>query len=151
MKLVEISYHNYHDPTAALIDPALVQATGSAYPTGRRLDGSSDQGFDHEWAEPARLPDGRRCSKMYFFTNAELLDDEGAPLEVANFPWDDTHVRRIKLTDDVVAVAMAHNWFADSRPPVVLQRTHSTRTASASSGKLSGNMRLFAPLFAQAV
>lgn len=98
VRTVEISYYNHSDKKNELIDPELVVATDSAVPTGRVLDGSEDHGYTEEWAEPAVLPDGRVCSRMYLFSADEIVND-GEPLEAEDYPWDDAHVARILLSE----------------------------------------------------
>jgi hypothetical protein len=99
MRTVEISYYNHSQAGSELIDPALVPRTGNAQPTSRVLEGSSDHGYAQEWAEPAVLTDGRKCERIYLFTADEIVDDAGEPLEAEDYPWDDDHVRRIRLLD----------------------------------------------------
>ncbi|MDP3770850.1 MAG: hypothetical protein Q8R16_00950, partial [bacterium] len=77
--------------------PSLVQGTGDAYPTSRVLEGSSDHGYAEEWAEPAMLPDGTECYRMYLFADDEVIGEDGEPLEPDMLPWDDEHVARIKI------------------------------------------------------
>lgn len=98
-RTVQISAYNHSDKSCERIAPSLVEPTGNAEPTSRVLDGSEDHGYAEEWAEPAALPDGRSCYRMYLFTKNEIVDDDGEPLEAENYPWDDDHVARIKVSD----------------------------------------------------
>jgi|CXWL01.1.fsa_nt_gi hypothetical protein len=95
MGQVQITRGNYYNPDmlAETIDPSLVEPTGSTYPTGRVLDGSSDHGYAQEWAEPGVLPDGRRCRRMFLFSEEDIEGIE----EEENYPWDMEHVVRIVL------------------------------------------------------
>jgi hypothetical protein len=90
-RTVQISFYNHDSATAERVDPSLVTSTGNAEPTSRVLEGSGDHGYAQEWAEPAQLPDGRKCLRMYLFTEDEIAD------EPEDYPWDDEHVARIKL------------------------------------------------------
>jgi len=74
------------------IDPSRVEATDQAQPTGRVLEGSLDDVYAEEWSEPAVLPDGRKCERIYLFSADEVEVDEADQL-----PWDDEHVARIEL------------------------------------------------------
>lgn len=72
------------------------EPSGDAVPTSRVLDGSSDDGFDEEWAEPGYVViDGekRQASRMYLFDASETGDD------ASEYPWDEKHVARIILGD----------------------------------------------------
>ena len=72
------------------------EPSGDAVPTSRVLDGSSDHGFDEEWAEPGYVViDGekRQASRMYLFDASETGDD------ASEYPWDEKHVARIILRD----------------------------------------------------
>lgn len=96
MNMVQISYRNCYDPKAETIDAARVLvATGDcAEPTSRLLAGSEDHGYAEEWQEPAVLPDGRKCYRMYLFDAEDIADKDPE-----FYPWDDDHVRRIILVD----------------------------------------------------
>lgn len=86
-----------HSDNVEQVDASLVTGAGeSAQETGRVLAGSKDQGYASEWSEPATLPDGRKCHRMYLFTNEEI---EAAGEDASNLPWDDEHVSRIILRD----------------------------------------------------
>lgn len=98
-RTVQISYSNTSNPANELVEPSLTNGTGNAEPTSRVLDGSEDHGYAEEWAEPAVLPDGRKCSRMYLFDADEIVNDDGVPLEAENYPWDDAHVARILLSE----------------------------------------------------
>jgi len=93
-RLVQVHYGNTTIDGAEQIDPALVEATGHAEPTSRVLDGSEDHGYAEEWQEPAVMPDGRPCLRMYLFDDDEVCEEEAE-----NYPWDDDHVKRIVLLD----------------------------------------------------
>jgi hypothetical protein len=99
---VHVTWTNENRTGDEMIDPALAEVeTGTqAYPTSRLLDGSSDHGYAEEWAEPATLPDGRPCLRMYLFDDEDIHDEEGEPLLAENYPWDHEHVRRILLLDE---------------------------------------------------
>jgi hypothetical protein len=97
---VQVGYSNSTIAGSEQIDPSLVNATGNAEPTGRLLDGSEDHGYAEEWQEPAVMPDGRRCSRMYLFEDDEIVDADGEPLLPEDYPWDDEHVSRIILIED---------------------------------------------------
>lgn len=99
-RTIQIGYRNTSSPSNESIDPSLVNATGgNAVPTSRVLDGGEDHGYAEEWQEPAVLPDGRECYRMYLFDSSEIVNDNGEPLEAENYPWDDDHVARILLAD----------------------------------------------------
>jgi len=105
MRLVQVGYDNTSDPKNEKIDPSLLKNTGeNAELTGRLLDGSEDHGFAEEWKEPAILPDGRNCYRVYLFTAEEVSEandeDNYANPGAENYPWDDAHVRRIVLDPD---------------------------------------------------
>lgn len=100
VRTVQVSHYNHSDSANELIDPSVVEATGeNAEPTSRVLDGSSDHGYAEEWQEPATLPDGRKCYRMYLFDESAIVDDDGEPMEAEDYPWDDEHVARILLAD----------------------------------------------------
>ena len=99
MKQVHITTGNYISDNDLTIDPSLVVATDSAQPTSRVLDGSSDHGYAQEWLEPAVMPDGTQCKRVYLFDDDDITDDDGEPLEAEDYPWDDNHVARILLND----------------------------------------------------
>ena len=96
---VEISAYNHSDKANELIDPSRVTPTGNAEPTSRLLDGSEDHRYAEEWAEPATLPSGEKCYRMYLFRADEITSDDGEPMDPEDYPWDDDHVMRIKLLD----------------------------------------------------
>lgn len=92
---VFVSYYNHRDAkTDETCDPSLIVSTGQAEPTGRMLTGD-DAWAAEEWAEPAKMPDGRKCQRVYLFRASELADD------AENYPWDDAHVSRIQLVEEV--------------------------------------------------
>lgn len=96
MKKVHYGYTNTDADAEGMVDPETVEATGeNAYPTNRLLDGSQDHGYAEEWQEPATMPDGRPCLRVYLFDNDEV-DHEDA----ADYPWDHEHVARILLIDE---------------------------------------------------
>jgi hypothetical protein len=96
---VSLTYNNENRSDDELIDPALVEPTGNAEPTSRVLDGSSDHGYAEEWQEPAVLPDGRECYRMYLFDDEDITGENGERLLAEDYPWDDEHVRRVLLVD----------------------------------------------------
>ena len=98
---VQVGYNNTTIKGSETIDPSLVKATGqNAEPTSRLLDGSEDHGYAEEWQEPALMPDGRPCYRMYLFDSEELIDElTGEQINAEDYPWDDDHVRRIILVD----------------------------------------------------
>lgn len=96
-RTVEISPYNHSQSSNQQIDPSLVVGTGNAQPTSRVLEGSEDHGFAEEWAEPAVLPSGEKCRRMYLFSADEIVSDDGEPLEAEDYPWDDEHVARINI------------------------------------------------------
>jgi hypothetical protein len=98
VRTVEVKEPSFIDSIES-IDPSAVEATGNAEPTSRVLNGSRDHGYAEEWSEPAVMPDGRKCSRIYLFTESEIVNDDGEPLEAENYPWDDGHVARILLAD----------------------------------------------------
>ena len=67
-----------------------------AYPTSRVLDGSYDHGYNSEWQQKGRLPDGRNVLISYLFDEDE---EKAAGEEAENLPWDNDHIRRIILSD----------------------------------------------------
>jgi hypothetical protein len=97
--IVNVTWYNYAAHGTEMIDAAEVKATGNAFPTSRVLNGSSDHGYEQEWFEPAVLPDGRSCYRVYLFDEGDITDDNGDPIDAEDYPWDDQHVRRIKLRD----------------------------------------------------
>jgi hypothetical protein len=98
MKTVHLTSYNTEGSNDPLVNLDTVVTTDHAYPTGRLLDGSTDHGYSEEWAEPARLSDGRKCLKMYLFDHDDIVV-EGEQLEAENYPWDNEHVKRVKLVD----------------------------------------------------
>jgi hypothetical protein len=96
-RTVTVGYYNYSAENDDKIDPSMVIPSGNAEPTSRVLGGSTDHGFAEEWAEPATMPNGDRCHRMYLFDLSDITDDEGEPLDAEDYPWDDAHVARIKL------------------------------------------------------
>jgi hypothetical protein len=96
---VRVSYYNHFSEDAEHIEPSLVEATDNAEPTSRVLEGSEDHGYAEEWQEPAIMPDGRKCFRIYLFTEDEIINNEGESMEAENYPWDDEHVARIILAD----------------------------------------------------
>jgi hypothetical protein len=96
MKKVYYGYGNSYTDAEGMIDPETVEPAGkNAYPTSRLLDGSQDHGYAQEWAEPATMPDGRPCLRIYLFD-----DDEVDHEDAVDYPWDDEHVKRIELLDE---------------------------------------------------
>lgn len=93
MKKVPVSYLNRQDTAEDPIDPSLVEPTDDAEPTY----GVAPEGFAAEWKEPAIMPDGRKCLRMYLFAAGDIVDKRGNPLDVEDYPWDDEHVARIVL------------------------------------------------------
>ena len=98
---VPVGFNNSDSGAKERVNPARVKPTGkSAVPTSRLLDGSDDHGYAQEWQEEAKMPDGRKCMRMYLFTQADMADSDGNEYEDAeNLPWDDEHVARIILLD----------------------------------------------------
>lgn len=95
--IVQVSWINVSDPHNETVDVSLVVSIGDgAEPTSRVLDGSEDHGYAQEWSEEARMPDGRKCYRMYLFTAEEV---EAAGENSEDLPWDDEHVARIILAD----------------------------------------------------
>jgi hypothetical protein len=100
MGKVQVSYCNHYEAFAETIDPVLVISAGMpAEPTFRLLEGSDDEGYAEEWQELASMPDGRRCMRIYLFCQDEIADVDGELLEPEFYPWNNDHVRRIKLLD----------------------------------------------------
>lgn len=98
-KPVNVTPYNYEHGTE-FVNACDAVPTGNAFATSRVLDGSSDHGAFQEWLEPAVLPNGRKCHRVYLFDESDLQDDDGEWLEDAsNFPWGDKNVARIKLAD----------------------------------------------------
>ena len=97
---MQVHYSNTTDPYADLVDLSLVTSTGeAAEPTSRQLDGSEDNGYTEEWREPAVMPDGTSCYKMYLFSEDDITYEDGEPRLAEDYPWDDEHVRRVVLAD----------------------------------------------------
>lgn len=102
---VPVSYSDTPAADADLIDAGQAIATDKAYLRGTQLD--DDQiadpeqigSFEEEWAEPAILPDGRKCLKIYVFSRDDKTNDEGNSVSSEDYPWDDAHVRWIKLIE----------------------------------------------------
>ena len=93
MKKVPVSYLNRQDTAEDPIDPSLVEPMDDAEPTNI----APPAGFAAEWKEPAIMPDGRKCLRMYLFTAGDIVDKRGKPLAAEDYPWDDEHVVRIIL------------------------------------------------------
>ena len=100
-RTVPLSATDATDTTTPRIDPRLVRPVGHAELTARLLDLGDAQGhgYAEEWAEPAILPDGRPCARIYLFFREAIRDVGGAPLEAEDYPWDEDHIHRIKLVD----------------------------------------------------
>ena len=98
MQTVNVTPYNY-DHGTEYVHAGQAVPTGNAEPTSRVLNGSSDHGAAEEWLEPAVLPDGRKCYRVYLFDESDITDDEGNPLDAENYPWSDEQVKRIKLAD----------------------------------------------------
>ena len=98
-KQIVVTYHNNDDRSQAqgTISANMVNPTDQAVPTGRLLDGSCDHGYVEEWQEPAILPDGRECYRIYLFAAEDIYTDDGYPIDADEYPWDDDHVARIIL------------------------------------------------------
>ena len=97
-KLIRITNGlNYNRFTDETVDIDTVNTTGNAEPTSRVLEGSSDHGYAQEWTAPCTLPDGRKGLIVYLFTEEEVVDYTGESREAEDYPWDDNHIRRIKL------------------------------------------------------
>jgi len=95
---VHLTYSNTERETDEIIDSEMAEPIDVAEPTSRVLDGSSDHGYAQEWAEPAILPDGRKCSRIYLFDEDDIVDENGDYIEDSeNLPWDEEHVARIVL------------------------------------------------------
>jgi len=95
-RTVQVSHCNHYVADSERVDPSEVVATSNAEPSGRLLNGSEDGGYACEWQEPATMPDGRPCLRMYLFTDGEY-DEAGD--EADELPWDDDHIVRIILID----------------------------------------------------
>jgi len=95
---VRCGYSNSSSPSDEMVDIAMIESTGeNAEPTSRLLDGSEDHGYAEEWQEPAAMPNGDRCLKMYLFASDEITNEDGEPLQPEDYPWDDEHVRRVVI------------------------------------------------------
>ena len=100
-----LSYNENFDPKAEFIDVGQALATDKPYLRTPFEDEDETTNPEHfgalneEWAEPAMLPDGRRCLRIYEFSEEDITDDNGARLEPDAYPWDESHVRHIKLVE----------------------------------------------------
>ena len=86
-KEVPITYSHYLGafPT---IDPDMVISTGvPAEAAGISLEGRY---YSNTWLEPAYLPDGQKCLKVYRFKDSEIYGQA-----IAEYPWDKDHVEII--------------------------------------------------------
>jgi len=93
---IPVQYYNGDNEPVAFIAFDEFNATDSAEPTSRVLNGSSDHGYAEEWAENGYIMlDGekRPASRIYLFDESEISDDP------ENYPWDEKHAARILLGD----------------------------------------------------
>ena len=68
----------------------------NAEPTSRVLDGSYDHGFAEEWSAPAKLFGTDAVGTViYLFTESDITDDDGEPLDAEFYPWDEEHTARV--------------------------------------------------------
>lgn len=87
---------DYNHITVGQADPLLFVGSGQAVPTSRVLDGSQDDGFYEEWSESGTYL-GEAAERIYLFAEEDTQDDEGYPLDPADYPWGES-IARIVLT-----------------------------------------------------
>lgn len=75
------------------VDTDNIEFSDPAYPMSRFLDGSQ------EWYEQIKLVDGRTGVLVYLFDADDTHDEDGEPLDPADFPWDYDYAKRIHLDD----------------------------------------------------
>lgn len=99
------TYHDSFDAGAEFVDIGLAIPTDKPYFYTLQQDEDevanpeSLAPVEERWAEPARLPDGRKCLRIYVFNEDDMTDDNGERLVPENYPWDEIHIRRIKLIE----------------------------------------------------
>ena len=78
-------------------DITTVKTTGQAEATNRILE----HYIAAEYQEPAIMPDGRKCLKIYQFDEGELRDAQadGNDAWEESLPWDDEHVDHVVIYD----------------------------------------------------
>ena len=97
MSVIPIQYTNSGDekPVKLVAFDEFI-SIGDAVPTSRVLDGSSDHGFDEEWAEPGYVViDGERRHAVRVF----LFDAMETGESPSEYPWNAEHCPRILLDD----------------------------------------------------
>ena len=79
------------------IDITTVETTGQAEPTNRVLE----HYIAAEYQEPAVMPDGRKCLKIYQFDMYEVEDAQADDNDAweESLPWDDGHVAHVVIYD----------------------------------------------------
>jgi len=94
---IQVNRSNNKITGSEQIDPGLVKETGGAHRTFVLPTPGCEEwaNYAEEWQIPAIMPDGRKCYKMYFFTQNEIND-----IEPESYPWDDEHAKIIILATD---------------------------------------------------
>ena len=83
--------------TGETVDVATIRTIGQATATNRILDPY----VAAEYQEPAIMPDGRKCLKVYQFEERELRDAQanGNDAWEEALPWDEGHVDHVVIYD----------------------------------------------------
>jgi len=78
-------------------DITTVKTTGQAEPTNRVLEPY----IAAEYQEPAVMPDGRKCLKIYQFDEDALREAQGNDNDTweESLPWNDEHVDHVVIYD----------------------------------------------------
>ena len=79
------------------VDIATVITTDQAEPTNRVLESY----IAAEYQEPAVMPDGRKCLKIYQFDEDALKEAQANDNDAweESLPWDDEHVNHVVIYD----------------------------------------------------
>ena len=79
------------------VDIATVTTTGQAEPTNRVLE----YYVAAEYQEPAVMPDGRACAKIYQYDEDVVKDAQADDNDAweESLPWDDEHVAHVVIYD----------------------------------------------------
>jgi hypothetical protein len=79
------------------VDISTVKTTGQAVPTNIVLEPDIVMEFE----EPAVMPDGRKCLKIYQFDENEVKDAQadGNDTWDEDLPWNDGHVAHVVIYD----------------------------------------------------
>jgi len=74
------------------------ESLGNAEPTSRLLEGSSDSWADQEWSEPVKI-NGQECTIYYLFSEEDMQDEDGEPLQDEDYPFDQEHVSYAEILE----------------------------------------------------